>query len=257
VKTKALFAGCSLTADCGFSQVNQSKLWVNILTNKFDLHTTNIAIGGMSNEEIYYRSVEAIITNPPDIVIVMWSHIERMWQYFENNNIDDFTILNYDSVSGLLHDVNAAKIYSKLHYANFNNRYIKIKHWLLNIISLESVLTLQSIPYVFVKGFENSLQDIQAVTYSQGFENLSDDIKSMIDFDDRPDHYLLEKLNSIQHLVTQVKKFNWANFGDDAFVDTAVDLSDDNAHPGPNTNFNLAQKLSPFVEIAIGKLHSK
>ncbi len=201
----------------------------------------------MSNQEIFFRTTEAIAIEKYDLVVVMWSEADRKWAYLSKDNVDDFTIITHQQVKGLIKNTQATQEYANLHYGLFNNRYVNIKHWLLNCLSLEQHLKNSQIPFIFIKGFKNNIVDLTQVTYDQGFLNI-DLLKQIVDFDNRPDDYILKKIKNLQHLIAIQDKKHWLNLLDQSFFELTVDRSDDHLHPGPTTNKILASMLIDFYK---------
>lgn len=245
---KALFVGCSFTADCGFTLENQRKYhWPHLFCQSTGFDIVNHASGGMPNDEIFFRTTEAVLTNHYDLVIVMWSEADRRWAYCSKNNIDDFTILNSGRTKGYQSNVNYVKEYADMHYLHFNNRYVNIKHWLLNCWALEKTLKNRNIPFVFIKGFSNDIDTISSVEYNNGFKNIQK-LKTMLDFDNRPDDYIQRKLSILQKLVDDQDQTRWLNLNGPSFFEMKSDAADDRLHPGPNTNRMLADNLITFYK---------
>jgi len=245
---KVLFVGCSLTADSGFVPTNQVKYhWPHLFCNHYGYAIQNAGIGGSSNEEIFHRTTEILCNNQFDLVIVMWSDaLTRKWVYFSDNNVDDFTILNKGNTTGFMPNQYAAEQYAKLHYAHFNNNFINIKRWLLHIVSLEGLLKSKNQPYIFINGFNNHINDIIGKTMF----DLTDELKNMLDFDNRPDEFIISKLSSLQTIAKQVDCNNWLNFIEFAFTDPFyfIDYADDNIHPGKESNKKFYLTLIEFYE---------
>jgi hypothetical protein len=245
---QALFVGCSFTNDCGFTVENQLKYhWPHLFCQQTNYNIHNHAIGGMSNHEIFLRTSEQVAHNSYDLVVVMWSGAGRHWAYCADNNIDDFTILNSAITKGLCADSAHVKSYAELHYKWFNNRYIAIKQWLLYSLALENFLKNINIPYIFIKGFDNNISDLLNATYDNGFHGI-DNLKSSLDFDNRPDDYILKKLNVLQSLLQKQDTAHWLNLDKTSFWDSTVDVADDLSHPGIKTNAMLASSLVEFYK---------
>lgn len=245
---KALFVGCSFTATSGFTIENQSKFhWPYLFCKDIGFDIVNLAIGGMSNNEIFLRTTEAVANDRYDLVVVMWSEVDRRWEYCSDKNIDDFTMLNNSIAKGYQSESDYAKEYAKMHYLHFNNRYIKIKHWLLNSWSLEQTLKSLTIPFVFIKGFSNNINQLHNVTYNNGFRNIQS-LKFMFDFDNRPDFYIQNKLSVLQTLILKQDQTKWLNLFGPSFFDMLIDVADDQSHPGPKTNQALADNLINFYK---------
>jgi hypothetical protein len=241
-KKRILFVGCSFTANCGFNEFNQKKYhWPRLFSQHYDCFFYNAAVGGMSNDEIFYRTLENCSRQIYDLVVVQWSAIGRHWIYFNQSNIDDFSFINYGQVGGFIPDSSRMQLleYTRLHYSYFNNDYINLKRWLLLIIALDHILKNQNQSYIFVKGFENHLSDFRNVGVDNGgFQNI-EKIRHRLDFDNRPDYYIKEKIQVIKDLINVVDRTHWINFDSTAFNDFSLDLADDQMHPGPLANKKL------------------
>jgi hypothetical protein len=246
---RILFAGCSFTADCGFNEDNRHKYhWPYLLEQHYNAKQTNIAIGGCSNDEIFLRSLEASVTDRYDLAIIMWSELGRKWIYSNNKNIDDFTIINNCTVKGNDATQKQAFDYAKLHYAYFDNQYVNLKKWLLQCIALANFFKNQNQPYVFALGFSNLIDSFKKITYSNGFVDLDDVCKDILDFDNRPDDYIWKKVKVLQDLITQTSQLDWFNFDGKNFYDSAVDVADDQEHPGMLSNQKLYQQLVTYID---------
>lgn len=250
-KKRILFVGCSHTADSGFTEENQPKYhWPWLLSNHYDCYFQNAAIGGCSNDEIFYRCNEFIHSSQCDLVVVLWSNIGRKWIYFEDNNVDDFTIINNGRLAGVNCNHPGVIEYTKLHYSYFDNKFIEIKHWLLQTLSLASTLQELNLPFVFIKGFDNYINDLLSATVLPCGFDLSNGLKNILDFDHRPDYYIAEKLRSLKTLLDKTNQNYWLNFDTEAFTSSCyqLDLADDQIHHGPKSNQKLFQDLVVHIE---------
>lgn len=246
-KKTILVVGCSHTHHSGFTDSNQEKYhWPWLLSRHYDCYFQNAGLEGSSNEEIFCRAVEILSEKKFALVVVMWSGIGRYWIYPENNNIDDYIALGLGVKS-----TPTVEEYTKLTYAYFNNQYIDVKKWLLKILALENFCKNKQQPFVFVKSFENYIRDFIAAEYSESnkFTNI-EPVKHMLDFDNRPDHYIADKLQRIKQLITAVDQSKWVNFTTDAFwgSDYTLDLADDQAHPGILTNKKMYLDLVDYFD---------
>jgi len=251
-KKKILYLGCSFTAkspDSGFNLKNHSEYhWTNKLARYYQADYDNLGIGGMSNNEIYYRTIEHCLYQKYDLIVIMWTSLARQWIYFNHNNIDDFTGFTPERAFGFNSSLSEAQLFYKLYYSTFQNYYIELKHWLLNIISLSSFLFSRKQPFVFIKGFENFILDFNLVTKNQGFNHLSNDLKQILDFDNRPDDYILNKITVIKNLIDQIKDLPWVNLSSDSFYCISEDVADDGLHPGPISNEKLSSLVMQYID---------
>lgn len=240
-----LFSGCSLTANSGFNEKNLDKHWVNIVSRELGFNPINIAIGGMSNQEIFKRSTHKIIEIKPDLVVVMWSDLHRLWLYTNHlfGNIDNFTIIrpNLTGWQSNLKDIkNFKNIYSKI----FTNNYVALHDWLLYIYGLQTILKQHDIPFIFLRGFSNNLQDWVNID-KNNLSKSSDFVKETLDFENNPDDYMIEKIDSLKSIIDAIDKSNWVNFFTPGFSDKTIDRADDNEHPGELSNAIMANE---FIE---------
>ena len=242
--------GCSFTADCGFHEGNMFKYhWPFLLKSHYNFDIKNSAIGGMSNDEIFFKTMEESTHTTHDLIIVMWSCIGRKWIYYSKDNIDDFTIINSGVVKGLNLSPDQTQLYAKIHYSYFDNHYVLLKQWLLQVIALQNTFKKTNQKYIFIKGFENYLSDFLKIQYSDdGFNGMTDDIKQMLDFDNRPDYYIKEKIDIIKKLINKIDISNWVNFKSIAFNDMTIDFSDDGEHPGQKTNSSMTNAIMTHID---------
>jgi hypothetical protein len=250
-KKRVLFVGCSFTADCGFNEENQRLYhWPFLLSDYYDFYFCNSAIGGMSNEEIYHRTICSVEQGSYDFIVVMWSDINRKWVYVEDNNVDDYTIINAGNPTGFMSNDSLVHNYAKLHYTMFNNGYVNLTKWATNIISLVAYFETKCIPYIFIKGFDNYVSDFQKINYdtSTGFHNLTLEIEKMLDFDNRSDYYTHQKITVVQDLLNKIETFNWLHFRGQGFGASAVDRSDDLEHPGIESNKIIFNQLVEYID---------
>ena len=248
---KILFDGCSFTADSGFWSKNQYvSHWPHLLSKHYQADFDNNAIGGSSNEEIFNRVVCAASSKSYNLIFVQWSEISRRWIHCSDQNIDDFTIINAGNPKGYQYNSNKVQQYAELHYAYFDNQYVNLKKWLCYVLSLAGYLNSKNQPYVFIKGFENYVSKCSKIEYvaGTGFKNLESSTKKFLDFDNRPDDYLLRKIKEIQLLLDSARQLNWLNFDSPSFFEASTDVSDDNVHPGVNSNLQLTKQLIAYCD---------
>jgi len=244
-KLELLTVGCSFTADCGFTDENRKKYhWPELFAKNFNYNLNNHAIGGMSNEEIFYRTIHAITKNDYDLVIVMWSSLHRKWLYFNENNVDDFVSANFGSNNNF-----AVQEFAKVYYAYFSNHYIEIKKWLLSCIALQEILNSKKIKWRFARGFNNHIDEFSNINYkNNAWSGNTTPIKRILDWENRPDEYLHEKILDIQYLIKRLQKDNWINLYTSPFNQLSTDVADDNQHPGPEANKIFLQDLIDSFE---------
>ena len=139
-----LVAGCSFTEQCGFTKQNQPLYhWPYLLADYYKSNITNIGINAGSCEEVFYRTLEQVINQSYDYAVVVWTYPHRRWAYSSNNNVDDYTILGPPPgplATGKNDDISDVQEYARLHYKHFDNAYMNLKRFLLQVKSLELAL---------------------------------------------------------------------------------------------------------------------
>lgn len=244
---RIILVGCSHSANSGFNEQNSHKHYPNLLKKQLGCDIINLSIGGMSNHEIFSRALEHITLgdiNEHDILLVQWSSLHRLWVYQQDNNVDDFTqVLPHPS--GLNSDL-VWPLY-KTYSAYYCNDYMALKFWFEYMISLQSVCKLKNINYVFVNGANNLLNELD-VYRNQTITSLEDvtlcnNLRKILDFNNRTDLYILQKLNILLGLYNQLDFNNCLKFGEFYFSKAELDLSDDHRHYGEQCNLIWANEI--------------
>ena len=250
IKKKILFVGCSFTENSGFEDKNIGKYhWPWLISQHYDCYYQNAGIGGSSNDEIFYRTMDLTANQSYDLVVIMWSALGRKWIYFSEPNIDDFTIIDPNPL-GLNCKSDAVKNLHKLYVTYFNNKYVSLNHWLDQIICLQHYFKHKKQSYIFIKGFSNLISDFDNVKYSSehGFLDISESLKKILDFDNNPDYRILNKIQKIKNLIQQIDLDNCIDFKNFDFIGSMTDLADDKEHPGIKTNQSMSSKLIKHIE---------
>jgi len=246
-----LFCGCSFTASSGFNDENLQDLWVNIVSKELNFNSTNIAFGGMSNHEIFKRTTNKIIETNPNLVVVMWSELHRLWCYTNHlfGNIDNFTMIR-PSITGWQSDLKDLKKFRDIYSKIFTNNYVDFRDWLLYIYGLQNILKQHGIPFIFLRGFSNNLQDWLNIDKNNLIKS-SDFVKETLDFENHQDDYMIEKIDSLHSIINVIDKSKWINFYSPSFKELQVDKADDNSHPGKVSNANMANKFTEYYNCQI------
>lgn len=237
--------GCSHSATSGFKQ-NINKHYVNLLKNRLGCGINNISITGMSNHEIFQRAVEQVENiDHNDIFLIQWSALGRQWVYCHENNVDDFTQI-LPNVCGFGQSAPAEEL-QKLTLGYFFNQYMHLKHWLGYMIALQKVLKCSNVRYFYVNGFDNFVESLDVYRNCQlnSLDNITVDLKlrHILDFDNRPDEYILTKLNTLLKLYNQLDFDQCVKFGEFHFGKAQLDLADDQSHWGEQCNKLWADEI--------------
>ena len=252
---RVLITGCSLSANhdqSGWRQENFHNHYSKILSKNINWTIVNRAIGGCSNREISLRTVENCLLETYDFCIVQWSSLHRYWFYESENNVDNETQI-LPRVCGWGNQ-ELATIVSKILVSNYLNDYMALKQWLLDQIFLQTFLEHKKITYIFIRGFPNYVHDLEQLNEQKPFESvpkikIPTNIKRILNFDDNPDDYILEKLLSLTTAYGEIDKSKCIGYNvNDAIYGMADknyenDYADDGAHPGMLRNALLANHI--------------
>jgi hypothetical protein len=260
---KVLITGCSFSANntqSGWREENLHKTYHGILEEITDWKITNQAIGGCSNREIAQQTVESCLTGRYDLCIVQWSSLDRLWLYEADSNIDDFTQI-VPRVTGKTTVGNAPHTINKLIVAHYMNHYMALKHWLHDQVMLQSFLKERCIPYIFLRGFDNFISELEMLAKQWPVDKISDlnippKIKHMLNFDSNPDDYLYKKLSSLILAYLSIDKCNCIGYNQSSKIygldpTFARDYADDNEHPGYLTNTQLSKNILDHINKGI------
>ena len=111
---------------------------------------------------------------------------------------------------------------------------------------MQNLLKQYDIPFIFLRGFSNNLQDWITIDKNNLYKS-SNFIKETLDFENNPDDYMIEKIDSLNNIINVIDKPNWVNLYTPSFMEIAIDRADDNSHPG-KANFLLVgrKKIALF-----------
>lgn len=249
--TQIIIVGCSHSHRSGFAEKNIHKHYSTLLKNQIGCNIVNLAIGGMSNHEIFSRALEYVAIDDiseHDVLLVQWTSLHRLWVYQQDNNVDDFTqVLPYPV--GINPDL-AWPLY-KTYSAHYCNDYMALKFWFEYMIALQTVCKAKNINYMFVAGFDNLLSELDAyrnqTINSLANINLHEDLRKILDFDNRPDWYILKKLNVLLALYNQIDFSNCLKFGNFYFGKFKLDFADDGLHFGEQCNIIWAEEILSHI----------
>lgn len=258
---KVLITGCSFSVNntqSGWQESNLCNTYHNMLqTNRSGWHITNRAIGGCSNREIAQRTIDSCLAEHYDFCVVQWSSLHRFWIYESECNIDDETQI-LPKVCGKLTVGNAPHILEKTLMAHYLNDYMALKHWLQDQVALQSFLEQRQIRYIFVRGFQNYVPELELLTHQWPKEHISDlqipdPIKIMLQFDHNPNDYLHCKLSGLIRAYLAIDKshcigYNQSDmiYGLDPILEQ--DRADDGSHPGRIVNAALSAAILSHID---------
>jgi len=112
---------------------------------------------------------------------------------------------------------------------------------------LQNLLKQYDIPFIFLRGFSNNLQDWITIDKNNLYKS-SNFIKETLDFENNPDDYMIEKIDSLNNIINVIDKPNWVNLYTPSFMEIAIDRADDNSHPGKLSNKKMANEFIDFYK---------
>jgi hypothetical protein len=257
---KVLIAGCSFSAantQSGWREQNLHNTYHHMLQAQRDWKIHNCAIGGCSNKEITYRTIENCLSEHFDLCIIQWSSLHRLWFYEADLNIDDETQI-LPNVCGRITAGDVPKMIHESIIAHYLNDYMALKHWLYDQLMLQSFLNQRGIRYIFVKGFPNYVPELEILTQQWPQHcipdlDIPDAIKCMLHFDINPDDFLYLKLARLIQAYSAIDKNHCIGYTQSSMIYglhtiLSRDYADDSKHPGRAVNTALSSAILEHLE---------
>ena len=245
---KTCFNGCSFTYGEGFNLSDRAiHVYDQILAKKYNWSSTNIAIPGSDNHNIFLRSAESIISQQYDIVFTQWSALNRIWlspgpdaYYF----INDVRCPDYTYRDLYINRKDKKKL---------NELLLLLNHDYQNIINLTSYCSIleqlsivNNIRIIFVNGLIPWQSDLMQTIGADLGQSLSLYSKSILDFVNRRDDEIIEYFLKLQQKVSTLNKSNWVNLFE-SFQSNICDISPAGHHPGIKSHKWMAGKIIDFL----------
>lgn len=247
--TSVCWNGCSFTIGEGFPKHLRDRYIYDRLVNKqFGFESTNIAVSGSSNLEIFKRSAQALLDNKYDIVITQWSALNRLWLYpgpdcsffLNDTQYPDFKYRD-------IYIDRDTKTKLKETLLLLNHDY----HNILDLISycciLECMASATDTRVIFVNGLVPWKDDLVC-----NFSNidigrqLSAYTKSILDFDNRDDHEITILFKRLQNNFKKLNQNLWVNIFNSMQSNTC-DVGPEGHHPGILSHQLMANQISEYL----------
>lgn len=255
---KILCSGCSFTYGGGFTEEErQSKIWPTLLENKLNqtlnnkVTVNNIAAPGLSNLEIFLRTLQQLQSQHYDTVIVQWTAFRRYW--FEPS------INNYYMCAGQS-DLHLEDWKDGLMYLTKEQR--KTFHRTLMMLSGDFKSTVDQATFcqtlvdikkhnqqlVFVNGilpwtkdlFEVPQGDFDMAEYFQPFTY------NLFDVENQPAADVLEKYKKLSASLT-VNQQHWVNISE-SWRKNQLDVATAGHHPGPLSHAWMCDQILDHLQ---------
>jgi hypothetical protein len=260
---KVLIVGCSYSASntqSGWNKENVHNVWTNILAKNTNWQIDNFAHGGCTNHEISMRAIENITKKSYDLCIIQWTSLHRLWVYEAENNIDNPTQIlpnpgGWNVNSGPDNNSSNAKELHKLYVSNYLNTFVALKHWFYYHQMLQNLLPNS----IFINASNRLVSSIETLV-EQAWNhlainklNIPSEIKHILNFDNNPDDYLKEKLNTLIMAYKSIDQTKTIGYNKSKLIygmpDNIIhDKADDGLHPGKHVNQYVAEKVLEKVK---------
>lgn len=247
--TRVCWNGCSFTVGEGFP-VHQREHYIydRLVSKQFMFESTNIAISGSSNLEIFKRSAQAILDNKYDIIVTQWSALNRLWLY---PGPDCAFFLNDTKYS----DFNYKDVYIDSKTKTLLRKWVLLLnhdyHNLLDLIKycciLECMAVTSGVKLIFINGIVPWTSDLTCTLPPSDIgSSLSDYTKSILDFEHRDDVEIIKFFRELQRNFSSINQDLWVNLFD-SMSDNSPDNGPDGHHPGPLSHRIMATKISDYI----------
>lgn len=242
------FIGCSFTVGEGLDhEKDDQNNYTNILANHYSADIiTNLSVKGNSNYNIFITALNEILFNTPDKIFVQWSALNRLWVY-----------PGPDTELTLSHTIRSDYKYGDIYYSKkqlqeFTNAYHILNHDYKNLITLINycnILTrISNCQIIFINGLLPWTQEISDKNTAINFsENLSAYSKELLGFNTNDDDKLNKFFSKLNVEVTSLDKKYWVNMFN-SLKNQAIDLGNDNAHPGIKSHHWYADMIIKYIE---------
>lgn len=247
--TRVCWNGCSFTVGEGFSEHQRDQyIYDRLVSKQFGFESTNIAVSGSSNLEIFKRSAQEILDKKYDIVVTQWSALNRLWLYpgpdctffLNDTKYPDFKYRD------IYIDSSTKSLLRKM-FLLLNHDY----HNLLDLVKycriLECMSTALNVKIIFVNGLVPWTDDLTRTLLLSDINNsLSDYSKSILDFDHRNDTEIIMFFQELQKKFLSIDQHLWVNLFD-SMIDNSPDTGPEGHHPGPLSHQIMATKISDYI----------
>lgn len=245
---KFTFIGCSFTVGEGLlEEKNDHNLYANIVSKKYSAITTNLAVGGNSNFNIFKTALNEILFGDASNVFVQWSALNRLWVY-----------PGPDTALSLSHTIKQDYQYRDIFYTRKDLQYLTDSWHLLNhdfnyileLINYCNILeevSRNKKQIIFINGLLPWTSEISTLSTVSNFSlNLSSYTMELLDFEHRDDKEILELFLKLHNAITSLNKNLWVNQFT-SMMTSKVDTGNDYEHPGPKSHSIYADMIINYL----------
>jgi len=156
---------------------DRSKAWPSLLADKLGYNLINGGTSGVGNEFIVRKTIKAVATSAPTLVVIAWTSCGRQEHADEWGAYD---IWPGCSSRGVNFDEDAKLAYRKelIKYITMhNNEEHEYRRWLRQVIMLQSFLQVHNIDYIMCSAFDNQMCYKKYYKHNQEYYDLIDTTK--------------------------------------------------------------------------------
>lgn len=206
---KLYFNGCSHTYGDDLKNP-QLSAWPSLVASRRNCEFFNDSVSGGTNDRIMYRTIKYI--DQFDEFFIAWTYTSRFTRYRADNNHEvNFNPLLVNSLYGKLPEF---QDYGLIHYSTWHNELFAFKHWLQNIILLQTLLSSNGKKYTMLNAANNFVRQ-----WSTEWPDFIKNIKPLVCFNLMNDAQLRQEYDEIQVLLKKIDRTNFILFGDWCIMD--------------------------------------
>ena len=233
-------------ADCSFSADNIC--YPYIVADHYNATLKNLAVHGNSNYNIFMSAANELATNTPNMLIVQWSALNRIWAY-PSPGIETCSVTN-----GLTKSFGSSKlatskglVFTEKQLIEFGELYSRLNcdyHHILTLIDYCNVLcnlAKDKCRLIFINGLIPWTADL--VLEDNDLDKLSAYTKEILNFDTSPDDEIYRFLIALKKKIKTLDQELWINMFDSMLNNRIDTISKIDYHPGPKTHKALSNKI--------------
>jgi len=182
--------GCSFTQELHLAKEDR---W----TTKIGA-VENLALGGGSNERIFYTTIEYLNAHNPDVLIIGWTDPDRfMLPNSDGSRVVVTPAHTFDENSG--GDCNE---HSQFYYKHCHNDFVNFKNTLQYMIHLQEYCKAKQIKLLYFKSFSTTIDDtyLRALARNAFMSRETNDIERM---------GVQANTNSLRNLIAKLDASIW------------------------------------------------
>jgi len=216
---RILIVGDCVSVNCGFVE-SQGKVWHHNISDQHAI--TNLSHGGYSNQKIFIETIKELNKNKYDLVIVQWASPYRLILNL-NDFYDNTLTLNINNpVTG-----DPFNQFYDIWMKNFLNSKTELTDLMTYAIALSVFLKSKKQDYIFIKGADTLLDDLQ----QDDWHNCREEFLNKVLFRDQyPDFKIDRVYKELKHQYQELVRTSgpqWLNLYGPGWRDQIIDEADD------------------------------